>query len=194
MSSLTWKIVLSRSLLWWLLFLQVRVGTVLLAFPLISRLYDLVQGNFSIFLAWWDFLYTVSNWNIRPCHAHGLYGSSNTIPITLVGISFHFLWPLQIRIVLDLHKHLFKQHVQGRVLLTPCWKACLLVVSIFLLSRPCLLWMRTLLKMAWEIYFHTLNSLPLLSYNCIFCIHEVLCWMDKFSHGLRLLLIKLMDE
>ena len=151
-----------------------RVRTALLAFPLISRLYDLVQGNFSIFLAWWDFLYTVSNWNIRSCHAHGLYGSSNTIPITLVGISFHFLWPLQIRIVLDLHKHLFKRHVQGRVLLTSCRRACLLVVSIFLLSRPCLLWMRTLLRMAREVCFHLLSSLSLLSYNCVFCIHKVL--------------------
>ena len=96
------------------------------------------------------------------------------VPITIVGISLHFLQPLQIRIVLDLHKHFFKRHVQGHVLLTPCRRACLLVVLIFLLSRSCLLWMRTLLRMAREVYFHLLSSLSLLSYNCIFCIHEVL--------------------
>ena len=42
--------------------------------------------------------------------------------------------------------------------------------------------------------FHPLSSLLLLSYNCVLCIHKVLGRMDEFSHGLRLLLIKLMDE
>ena len=51
--------------------------------------------------------------------------------------------------------------------------------------------MRTLLRMAWEMCFHSLGSLRLLSYDCVFCIHEVLGRMDKFSHGLRLLLVKL---
>ena len=41
------------------------------------------------------------------------------VPIALVGISLYFLWPLQRRIVLDLHKNLFKRHVQGRVLQIP---------------------------------------------------------------------------
>ena len=96
------------------------------------------------------------------------------VPIVFVGISLHFFWPLQGRIILDLHKHLFKWHVQGCVLLTPCRRACLLVVSIFLFSRSCFLWTKTLLRMVWEICFHSLNSLPFLSYNCVFCIHEVL--------------------
>ena len=94
--------------------------------------------------------------------------------ITLVGISLHFFRTLQGRIILELHKHLFKRHVQGNVLLTPCRRACLLVVSIFLFSRSCFLWTKTLLRMVWEICFHSLNSLPFLSYNCVFCIHEVL--------------------
>ena len=116
------------------------------------------------------------------------------VPIVFVGISLHFFRPLQGRIILDLHKHLFKWHVQGCVLLIPCRKACLLVVSIFLFSRSCFLWTKTLLRMVWEICFHSLNSLPFLSYNCVFCIHEVLGRIDEFNHGLRLLLIKLMDE
>ena len=32
--------------------------------------------------------------------------------IVLIGISLHFLQPLQGRVVLDLHKNLFKWHVQ----------------------------------------------------------------------------------
>ena len=116
------------------------------------------------------------------------------VPIAFVGISLHFFWPLQERIILNLHKHLFKRHVQGHILPTPCRRACLLVVSIFLLSRPCLLWTRILLRMAREICFHSLRYLPLLSYNCVFYIHEVLGQMDEYSYGLRLLFIKLMDE
>ena len=50
----------------------------LLAFSSTSHLCDLVQGNFLIFLAWWDFLSAASNQNTCLCHAHGLYGSSNT--------------------------------------------------------------------------------------------------------------------
>ena len=68
------------------------------------------------------------------------------VPIALVGISLHFFRLLQGRIILDLHENLFKQHVQGRVLLTSCQRARLLVISIFLLSRSCLLWSRTLLS------------------------------------------------
>ena len=40
------------------------------------------------------------------------------IPVALIGISLHFFQPLQGRIILDLHKNLFKWHVQGRILLT----------------------------------------------------------------------------
>ena len=49
MSFLTWKIVMSRSFLLWLLFLQVGVVTAFLASPSTSRLCNLVQGNFSIY-------------------------------------------------------------------------------------------------------------------------------------------------
>ena len=42
------------------------------------------------------------------------------VPIALVGISLHFFRPLQGRIIFDLYKYLFKRHVQGHVLLTPC--------------------------------------------------------------------------
>ena len=62
--------------------------------------------------------------------------SSVSCPWSLWKRQYLFLLCL-LGISLHLHKYLFKQHVQGRVLLTPCWKACLLVVSIFLLSRPC---------------------------------------------------------
>ena len=79
-----------------------------------------------------------------------------------------------------------------------CWSrveeiAFLLSLSFFL-SCLGLFWTRTLLMMARVIRFHSLDSLPLLGYDCILCIHEVLGWMDEFSYGLRLLLIKLMDE
>ena len=39
------------------------------------------------------------------------------IPIALVGISFHFLQPLQGKIILDLHKDLLKWHIQWGILL-----------------------------------------------------------------------------
>ena len=136
--------------------------------------------------------FTSCPWSL--CKWQYLFLAAILIPIVLIGISFHFFQPLQKWIILDLHKHLFKWHVQGCILLTPCWRTCLLVVSIFLLSHPGLLWTRTLLRMAREIYFHSLGSLPLLSYDFVLCIHEVLGRMDEFSHGLRLLLIKLMDE
>ena len=38
--------------------------------------------------------------------------------------------------------------------------------------------------------FYSFRSLPLLSYNDIFCIHEILSRMDKLSHGLRLFFIE----
>ena len=41
------------------------------------------------------------------------------IPIALIGISLHFLWPLQGWIILDLHKNLLKWHVQWGILLIP---------------------------------------------------------------------------
>ena len=42
------------------------------------------------------------------------------VPIAFVGISLHFLWTLQGRIILDLHENLLKGHVQWCVLLIPC--------------------------------------------------------------------------
>ena len=170
------------------------VVTTLLLSPSTSRPCDLIWGNFSIFLTWWDFQSATSNQNTRPCHAHSLYEAAILVPITFVRISLHFLQPLQGRIVLDLHENFLKRHVQRRVLSTPSWRACLLTVSVFLLSRPSLLWTRTLFRVAREICFYSLNSLPLLGYNCVFCIHEVLGRMDEFSHGLRLFLVKLVDE
>ena len=38
--------------------------------------------------------------------------------IALVGISLHLLWPLQGWVILDLHKHLIKWSIQGRIMLT----------------------------------------------------------------------------
>ena len=115
------------------------------------------------------------------------------IPITLVGISLHFLQPLQRRIVLDLHKNLFKWHVQGCILLIPYRRPCL-VVSVFFFSCPSLLWTRTLFRMMRVISFHSLSSFPLLGYNCVFCIHKILGQMDEFGHSLRLILVKFVDE
>jgi len=57
------------------------------------------------------------------------------VPIVLIGIFLHFFLPFQGRIILDLHKNLFERHVQGRILLTPYRRACLLVISVFLLSH-----------------------------------------------------------
>ena len=42
------------------------------------------------------------------------------VPIALIGISLHFLQPLQGRIILDLHKDLLKWHVQRGILLILC--------------------------------------------------------------------------
>ena len=112
------------------------------------------------------------------------------IPIALVGISLHFLWLLQGWIILDLHKNLLKQHIQRSVLLIPCWRARLLIISLFLILRPSLLWTRALLRMTTGVSFYSFRSLPLLSYNDIFCIHEILSRMDKLSHGLRLFFIE----
>ena len=116
------------------------------------------------------------------------------VPIALVGISPHFLQPLQWRIILDLHKNLLKGHVQWRELLIPCRRACLLVISILLIFRSSLLWTETLLGMMHKVSFHSLSSLPLLSYDRILCIHKVLGRIDEFSHGLRFFLIKFVDE
>ena len=117
------------------------------------------------------------------------------ILIALVRISLHLLWPLQRWVILDLHKHLIKWNIQRHVVLTSSWRwICLPIISILLLSRPSLLWMRALFSMSWEVCFHSLCSLPLLGNDCILCIHEALGWIDEFSHGLRLLVIKLVDE
>ena len=95
------------------------------------------------------------------------------VPIALVGISLYFLWPLQRRIVLDLYKNLFIRHVQGRILLIPYRRACL-VVLVFLFSRLSLLWTRTLFRMTQTISFHSLSPFPLLGYNRIFYILKIL--------------------
>ena len=116
------------------------------------------------------------------------------VPITFIGISPHFLQPLQGRIILDLHENLLKGHVQWRVLLILCRRACLLVILVLLILRSSLLWTRTLIKMTRRVSFHSLSSLPLLSYVCIIYIHKVLGRMDEFSHELRFFLIKLVDE
>ena len=115
------------------------------------------------------------------------------IPIALIGISLHFLQPLQRRIVLDLHKNPFKRHVQGHILLIS-YRRARLVVSVFFFSCPSLLWTRTLFRMMRAISFHSFNSFPLLGYNCVFCIHKILSQMEEFSHGLRLILVKFVDE
>ena len=116
------------------------------------------------------------------------------VSITLVGISLHFLWPLQRWIILDLHKNLLKWNIQWGILLVPCWRARLLIISVFPFFRLSLFWTRALLKMSIGVCFYSLRSLSLLSYDRVFCIHKILGWMDEFNHGLRLLLIKLVDE
>ena len=95
--------------------------------------------------------------------------------ITLARISFHLLWPLQGWIILDLHKHLIKWNIQGRVMqILSRRRTCLPVVSILLLSRLGILWTRALFRMIWELRFHSLCSLPFLGNDRIFCIHEIL--------------------
>ena len=116
------------------------------------------------------------------------------VPITHVGISPHFLQSLQGMIILDLHENLLKGHVQWRVLLIPCQRACVLVISVLLIFRLSLFWTGTLLEMTRRVSVHSLSSLPLLSYDRIICIHKVLGRMDEFSHGLRFFLIKIVDE
>ena len=116
------------------------------------------------------------------------------VSIALVGVSLHFLRPLQERIVLDLHENLLERRIQWCVLLISCWRACLFVNSVFLIFHPSLLWMRSLLRVASEVCLRSLNSLSFLGYDRVFCIHKVLGWMDEFSHRLRLFLIKLVDK
>ena len=57
------------------------------------------------------------------------------IPIALVRISFHFLRPLQGRIILDLHENLLKGHVQWRVLLIPAERPTFLLLGLMPLNR-----------------------------------------------------------
>ena len=109
--------------------------------------------------------------------------------LRLLGFPFNLLWPFQGRIVLDLHEYLIEWGIQGRIILIPCWGACLSTIPVFLIFRLSLLWTRTLFRVTCRIGFHPLSSLPLFGYNCVFCIHEVLGRMDEFGHGLRLLLI-----
>ena len=42
--------------------------------------------------------------------------------------------------------------------------------------------------------FYSFRFLPLLRYNCVFYIHKILGRMDELGHGLRLFLVKLVDE
>ena len=78
-----------------------------------------------------------------------------------------------------------------------CWfraegPAFLLSRSFFSFARPffgwgpCSAWHRICLR--------SFSSLPLLGYDRVFCIHEVLSRMDEFYHRLRLFFIKFMDE
>ena len=48
--------------------------------------------------------------------------------------------------------------------------------------------------MAYRIRLRSFSSLSLLSYDRVFCIHEVLSRMDEFCHGLRLFFVKFVDE
>ena len=109
--------------------------------------------------------------------------------------TLHLLWPLQGWVILDLHQHLIKWNIQGCVMLTSSWRrTCLPVVSILLLSRLGILWTRALFRMIWELRFHSLWSLPLLGNDRIFCIHEILGWIDEFNHGPWFLIIELVDK
>ena len=80
--------------------------------------------------------------------------------------------------------------IQWGILLIPRWRARLLIISVFHFFRPSLLWTRALLGMMTEVSFYSFRSLPLLSYNRVFCIHEILSRMDELSHRLRLFFIE----
>ena len=117
------------------------------------------------------------------------------ILIAFIRISLHLLWPLQGWVIIDLHKHLIKWNVQGCVMQTSSWRWTYLpVVSILLFSYSGLLWTKALFKMAWELCFHLLCSLPLLGNDRIFYIHEALGWVNEFNHSLWFLIIELVDE
>ena len=115
-------------------------------------------------------------------------------PIARIGISLHFLQPFQGWIILDLHKNLLKWYIQWSTLLIPCWRAKLLIIPVFPFLHPSLLWMRALLRLTTGVSFHSFRSLPLLSYNDIFCIHEILSRMDELGHGLRLFFIEFVSK
>ena len=114
------------------------------------------------------------------------------VPIALVGISLHFLRPLQGWIILDFHKNLLKWHIQWGILLIPRLRARLLIISVFPFFRPSLLWTGALLGMTIGVCFYSLRSLPFLSYNYVFCIHKILGRMDELGHRLRLFFIEFM--
>ena len=48
--------------------------------------------------------------------------------------------------------------------------------------------------MTGNVSFPSFGSLPLLGYYCIFRIHEILGRVNEFGHGLRFLLVKLVNE
>ena len=79
-------------------------------FPSTSHLYDLVQGSFSTSLAWWDLLSAALNHSFVSC-LWFLWKRQYLFLLRLLGSPFIFFVPLQGRIILDLHKHLFQWHV-----------------------------------------------------------------------------------
>ena len=73
-----------------------------------------------------------------------------------------------------------------------CWlharRTSLLFVSIFLLSCLCLLWTRTLLRMAQDISFHSLSSLPLI----VHLIHLQGFLVETSNEGLQAFIFPLL--
>ena len=159
----------------------------LLPFLSTSRLYDPFQRNASISLSnkiLYLLFQIIALVRVMPMIS---MEAAIFVFIVLIGIFLHLLWPLQGGVILDLHNYLIKWSIQGCVVLTSSWRRTRLpVVSILLFSCPDLLWTMTLFKMVWEICFHLLSFLLFLGNDCIFYIHKALCWMDEFSHSLRL--------
>ena len=67
------------------------------------------------------YLIRFSTFCFRPKHSSVVSMEATILtPIALIGISLHFLRPLQGWIVFDLHKNLLKWYIQWGILLIPC--------------------------------------------------------------------------
>ena len=71
---------------------------------------------------------------------------------------------------------------KGGILLVPCWRVWLLIISVFPFFRPSLLWTRALLEMVTGVCLYSLRSLPFLSNDRVFAFIKF--WAEWMSSAM----------